>query len=102
MKLYTVDFNRKACYMEKGYITVEANNIKDAKRIALEILENGGDVMDHDGDVDDLTFIEDCPLDEPEVNINNVEVADMIDGDYEDEYNDTYDYEDCDNRFEDD
>ena len=92
MKKFTVSFKRKAVYEEDGYITVEASSASAAKRIAIEMLEDGKDPCDYEGDVSDIIFVQDSPLPEPEVEITSVDKDDIAD-DYEvSEYDDGDDY----------
>ena len=102
MKKFNVSFKRKAVYEETGFITVEASSVSAAKKYALEILEDGKDPCEYDGDVTDFVFVEDSPLPEPEVEIIEVDkddISDDYDGMFDEEYeDDSYesDYEDDD------
>lgn len=96
MKRYNVSFKRKAVYNEEGYLVVEASNISSAKKIAIEMLENGCNPGDYDGDVTDIEFIDDTLLPDSEVELLDVEQDDFmseyespeLDEDEEDEYED--------------
>ena len=92
MKKFIVSFTRKAVYIEDGYLTVEASNASAAKRIATEILEDGKNPCDYDGDVTDISFddTDKAPQIDADVKITEVEKDDFIDDEegynsYEDE-----------------
>ena len=93
MKKFSVSFKRKAVYEEEGYITVEATSASAAKRIALEILDEGKDPCDYEGDVTDMWFddTEDAPQIDANVQITEVEKADFIDD--EDDFIDDESYD---------
>ena len=95
MKKFTVSFKRKAVYEEEGYITIEAANVSAAKRIATEILEEGKDPCDYEGDVTDAYFVasEEPPQIDANVEIIEVEKDDFID-EWEDETEEDDDYYD--------
>lgn len=98
MKKFTVSFKRKAVYEEEGYITVEATSASAAKRIALEILDEGKDPCDYEGDVTDMYFVPDSPLPDSEAEIISVEKDDFLDeNDRDEEFDD--EYEEFDDEF---
>lgn len=93
-KKYTVEFTRNAVYQEKGYIIIEASTKAEAHQLAKEVLENGEDAMDYEGDVSDLDFVGDQFLDDNHTHIDSVEVDDFIEGDGDEEVEDFSDYDD--------
>lgn len=95
-KKYTIEFTRNAVYQETGYVLIDASSKAEAREIAKEMLENGGDVMDYEGDVSDLDFVPEQLLESPQVKIHSIEVDDIISGDDEpdEEYDECEDEED--------
>lgn len=96
-KKYTIEFTRNVVYQETGYMLIDASSKAEAREIAKEILENGGDIMDYEGDVSDLDFVPEQPLESPQVKIHSIEVDDIISSDDEpdeeyDEYEDEEDF----------
>lgn len=96
-KKYTIEFTRNAVYQETGYMLIDASSKAEAREIAKEVLENGGGIMDYEGDVSDLDFVPEQPLESPQVKIHSIEVDDIVSGDDEsdeeyDEYEDEEDF----------
>jgi len=91
-KKYTVEFTRNAVYQERGYIIIEASTKAEARQLAKEALENGEDVMDYEGDVSDLDFVNE-QLDDNHTRIDNIEVDDFIEDDGAEEEEDYSDYD---------
>ena len=70
---YTIYFTRNAIYEESGYINIGADNAEEAKVKASELLRNGADACDYDGDIFDFEFVKDAPISNSNVVISDVE-----------------------------